>query len=168
MAKIEWITASELARRVDKPRQKIQKLINNGTIRRENKKFFNAEKSIAIIKQNELLDNNISGSSGNGKNGGSGQRSITDELAEARLKQLQYKALITELDYKKRAGELGEIAEFIEFGQRVIATATARFRAISPKISPELIGIENPKEIQKILDEAIDEALRELARLTDV
>ena len=79
-----------------------------------------------------------------------------------------YQGKISELDYKRRSGELISVEEARKENEQVLIAFRSRAMSIPTKIAPLMIGIETIAETKSILDDAMYELLMELSRLENV
>jgi hypothetical protein len=82
---------------------------------------------------------------------------------EARAKREHWNAQIAEMDARKRAGELAEVADFDDTLQKLAANVRAQFVSLPSKLAPSLVGLESVAEIESELSRAVYEALAELS-----
>lgn len=85
------------------------------------------------------------------------------EVAISRKRTEHFKALQTELDYRRDAGELVPIDEVGKAVEREYANVKARMLAIKVSLAPELIGIEDLVTIEALIEQHINDALQELS-----
>jgi len=79
-----------------------------------------------------------------------------------------YQGKISELDYKRRSGELISVEEARKENEQVLIAFRSRAMSIPTKIAPLMIGIETIAETKSILDDAMYELLMELSRRENV
>jgi hypothetical protein len=79
-----------------------------------------------------------------------------------------YQGKISELDYKRRSGELISVEEARKENEQVLIAFRSRAMSVPTKIAPLMIGIETIAEAKSILDDAMYELLMELSRLENV
>lgn len=84
------------------------------------------------------------------------------DLDEARRRKTAAEAALVEIEVSKRRGEVIEIEHVAEAVGEDYANVKAKLLALPTKLAPQLIGMENPVEIQAILADMITEALEEL------
>lgn len=82
---------------------------------------------------------------------------------EARAKREYHNARIAEMEERKLAGELAEVADFDETMQKLASNVRAKFVSLPSKLAPSLLGLESIAEIEAELTRAVHEALAELA-----
>ena len=85
------------------------------------------------------------------------------EVAISRKRTEHFKALQTELDYRRDAGELVPIDEVGKAVEREYANVKARMLAIKVSLAPELVGLDDLVTIQNLIEQHIIEALQELS-----
>lgn len=81
----------------------------------------------------------------------------------ARAKREHHNAQIAEMEARKMAGELAEVADFDATLQKLAANVRGRFVSLPSKLAPSLIGLESVAEIEAALQDAVWEALSELS-----
>lgn len=100
---------------------------------------------------------------------GSGRKKNVDmtaayeALTKARAKREIHNSRIAEMEERKMAGELAEVADFSETLQKLASIIRAKFVALPSKTAPLLLGLETVQEIEAELTVAVWEALGELA-----
>jgi phage terminase Nu1 subunit (DNA packaging protein) len=86
-----------------------------------------------------------------------------DSQRQQQVRLTRAKAEKLELENQVRAGELVEADEATLVWSGYISACKARLLGIPVRVALELAGLSDPKEIQAILTESIDEALIELS-----
>jgi hypothetical protein len=81
----------------------------------------------------------------------------------ARAKREYHNARIAEMEERKLAGELAEVAQFDATLQKLAANVRAKFVSLPSKLAPSLVGLESVAEIEAELSRAVYEALAELS-----
>jgi len=84
-------------------------------------------------------------------------------LAKAKAKHETYKAHLSELEYKRQAGELLPVDEVAEAWANQVAIAKGRFLALPSRVSANILRLKSQREIETLLREAIIVILEELA-----
>jgi hypothetical protein len=82
---------------------------------------------------------------------------------EARAKREYHNARIAEMEERKLAGELAEVAQFDATLQKLAANVRSKFVSLPSKLAPSLVGLESVTEIEAELTRAVYEALAELS-----
>jgi phage terminase Nu1 subunit (DNA packaging protein) len=82
---------------------------------------------------------------------------------EARAKREFHNARIAEMEERKLAGELAEVADFDETMQKLAANIRSRFVSLPSKTAPSLVGLETVAEIEAELTRAVWESLSDLS-----
>ena len=82
---------------------------------------------------------------------------------EARAKREYHNARIAEMEERKLAGELAEVALFDATLQKLAANVRAKLISLPSKVAPSLVGLETVAEIEAELSSAVWEALAELS-----
>ena len=82
---------------------------------------------------------------------------------EARAKREHHNAQIAEMEARKMAGELAEVADFDATLQKLAANVRSKFVSLPSKLAPSLVGLESVAEIEAELSRAVYEALAELS-----
>lgn len=85
------------------------------------------------------------------------------EVAISRKRTEHFKALQTELDYRRDAGDLVPIDEVGRAVEKEYANVKARMLAIKVSLAPELVGVDDLVTIQSLIEQHIIEALQELS-----
>jgi hypothetical protein len=85
------------------------------------------------------------------------------EVAISRKRTEHFKALQTELDYRRDAGDLVPIDEVGKAVEREYANVKARLLAIKVSLAPDLVGVDDPVVIEALIEQHIIEALQELS-----
>lgn len=81
----------------------------------------------------------------------------------ARAKREHHNAQIAEMEARKMAGELAEVAQFDATLQKLAATVRSKMLAVPSKTAPLLVGLETLAEIEAELSKAVHDALSDLA-----
>lgn len=170
MAKKEYVTGAELARRLGVKRQRIQRLFNQGKIKRRRDKKYNFEECKVIIESGRILDPNhgINATDNPPPQKNTKKKTAPGEfetLLEARTAYEGARARIAELDLRKRRGELLEKKEVTAAAQKILTVIKTKILAVPSKIAPEIAGNDSAKEVREIIKTALTEALEELAAL---
>jgi hypothetical protein len=147
---MEWVSQIEAARRLKIKRQKIQKWIKSGFIKKRSDSKINYEEVLRVHEQGKVLD----------KNGGNGSYDIFD----ARRTKEVWQAKLLELDFRQREGELLEKEEVLIFYKNLVAVVKTKILAVADRVPPLIIGEENEKKIRKILRDELIIALDELTK----
>ena len=85
-------------------------------------------------------------------------------LSPATEKYREFKALDAELKYRERVGELVERAKVDRDWADLGAAMKRDLRAVGRRLSRRLTNIAEPREIQRIIEDAIDNCLRHWAQ----
>lgn len=93
---------------------------------------------------------------------------LTMSLSQVKTFKEFYQGKISELDYKRRSGELISVEEARKENEQILIAFRSRAMAIPTKIAPLMVGIENISEAKSILDDAMYELLLELSRLENI
>ena len=83
---------------------------------------------------------------------------------EARAKREYHNARIAEMEERKLAGELAEVALFDATLQKLAAAVRAKLLSLPSKTAPLLVGLETVAEIEAELAKSVHDALSDLAR----
>lgn len=86
------------------------------------------------------------------------------DMAESRAHYEAYKALLAKLEYEEKAKILIPSDEIQEVWNNVLKSFQVKIRAIPTKLTPLLSNVSAEDEIEKILSDALDEALTELSK----
>jgi len=112
-------------------------------------------------KAKKQLRENTHPGRGNG-GGGNGDGGAT-HYQQARTFRETFKAKIEELEYRKLAGELIEVAEV----KRITFERSRRARdlllSIPPRLAPVLAGVSDPKECLRLIEDEVNRVCDELA-----
>lgn len=169
--KKEFVTQAELARNLNVSYQRIYALTKKGILPRRKDKKYDLEKCLEIVQNFRSLNKNVNAIPKDQKNN---EKTEPPEnfaeipIAEARRIYEVYRAKLAELEYNKDQRQLVPIADVIEFCQKIVTITKTRILNIPSKIAPELIGIENPREIKATLETELHEALKELGKMENV
>ena len=168
--KKEFVTQAELARVLNVSHQRIYALTKKGILPRRKDKKYDLEKCLEIAQNFRSLNKNVNIISETPKNGKSTPpKDFKDiDISEARRIYEVYRGKLAELEYNETQRQLVPIADVIEFCQKIITITKTRILNIPSKIAPELIGIENPREIKAALETELHEALKELGKMENV
>jgi hypothetical protein len=147
---MEWISQITAAKRLKIKRQKIQKWISDGLLKKRSDSKICYEEVLRVYEQGQILD----------KNAGNGVYDIFD----ARRAKETWQARLLELDYKKREGELLEKEEVLIFYKHMVAVVKTKILAVADRVPPLIIGDENEKRVRKILRDELIIALDELTK----
>lgn len=142
------VTTAELAKVLGVSVPRISQLLNNSVLRRNRENYFPL--CASVISHLSALKN---------KPGGDEAKSSYDK---ARTRKMEAEADIKEMDSKKRKGDLVEIDDVINIVKKEYTSIRQKLFAIPNKIALEILGCPSPKESQAMLENAINEALREL------
>ena len=82
---------------------------------------------------------------------------------EARAKKEQHLAKLAEYEEKEKAGTLVNADAVLREWQGLIANVRARLLAMPSRLAAQCAGARSRGEVQRILQEGINEALEELA-----
>lgn len=84
-------------------------------------------------------------------------------LIESRAWSEAYKAKISQVEYERAISAVIPTDVVEQIWTKILSTFRARMLSIPPKIAPQLEGLENVNEIEKIIKDQIYEALNELS-----
>lgn len=82
---------------------------------------------------------------------------------EAAALEKHFKAKLSELDYRKKVGEVVEIDAVAAEVGREYTRVRARLLALAPKLAPEVAITDSVAECRRIIEAAVVDALNELA-----
>lgn len=86
------------------------------------------------------------------------------QFSQARALKEGFLAALTQLEFKRKSGELLPRADIINGVGKLITVAQTRLRGIGAKLAPDLAIETDEAKIQAAIDEEIDQALSELSR----
>ena len=81
----------------------------------------------------------------------------------ARARREVANAQIAEMEARKMAEELAEVADFDDTLQKLAANVRSKFVSLPSKLAPSLVGMESVAEIEAELSRAVYEALSEIS-----
>ncbi|MBS7328965.1 MAG: hypothetical protein KIG68_09525 [Oxalobacter sp.] len=145
------ISVSGFAREVGMSRANIRRLIDIGAIPR------NSDGTIPLEEGLRAFENRKGGK----KSAKPSSSDIRDKTAQAKLAKETYTAKLKELDYRHRKGELIEASDVAAEAQRVAGAVLDKLRSVAPRCAVICEG-RPAREIESIIDDAINEALAEL------
>lgn len=183
------ISQAELARRVGYSRQYIHKLIKQGKLSTDSKgrvdenKVFSELKALAEPgrgnvkkknterkKANASKDNKKSQTKGSEQSQESPAGGLDPEEADteqvhrifnqARAKKESFASLIRELDYYIRKGDYVSVSEVKQDAEQVVGALIAALDSVPARLAPKLMQRDSLPEIQRILEDGINEAKR--------
>ena len=97
---------------------------------------------------------------------GGSTRGSLNGYADARARSEEMRAQKLELEVRKRNGELVERAAVERAGVALFVQTRIALMAVGSKVAPQLLGVANALDGQRIVDEAIREALTAFANET--
>lgn len=92
------------------------------------------------------------------------QRDAYTILAAARAKREEYNAELARLAYEEKSGKLIPADEVSAAWLDHIAIAKGRFLALPARLAPDVLGLSNLREIEKVIRAAIVEIMEEMTR----
>lgn len=105
-----------------------------------------------------------------GRRPGAGRKSAAEVATQgyidyntARAKREHHNAQIAEMEARRMAGELAEVADFDDTLQKLTSNVRSKLVGLPSKVAPSLVGLETIAEIEAELTAAIWEALSELS-----
>lgn len=87
----------------------------------------------------------------------------TGTLAEAKLRKLTAEAALAEIELERERGRLVEIDEVTRQVTAMLTNVRAKLLALPTKTSGLVLGLTSQVQIKEVLDDAVREALDELA-----
>lgn len=137
------ITQTETAKRLMISRETLLRYIKEGKLNRYEGGKIDEDELREYVKRNRGANSPV--------------------LSKEKARHEKYKADLAELELKKKRGDLLEV-EFVkkDWGRMVTACKT-RLLAIPAKVSPQLPGCENAREMERMIKQHINQALEELA-----
>lgn len=176
------LTQKQYARHIKRSPQYVNKLVRQGKVRLgRDGKIDAAQADRALAQTRERARTPGGGRPKKGSNAHGGGRpprvrpaaagpgaparaSATQSLTSARAADAAYQAKLRKLEYEKAVGELLPAAEVREAERRKNANLRTRFRRLPRGVAQRLAyTTRTPAEIERILLEAIDHELAELA-----
>ncbi len=79
------------------------------------------------------------------------------EFLEARARDKKYQALMREIDYKIKKGEIVPVEKVRKDAQEVIAVLSSLLSAMPAKLAPRLLQRDSLAEIQEIIEDGIND-----------
>ncbi len=90
-------------------------------------------------------------------------KSLTTRLASERLRRLKHQNSKLSLELKKLRGQVGDIDKFKREVLAANQVVKQQILAVGPRLAPQLASISDPRELGRLLTEALVEALNDLA-----
>ena len=87
----------------------------------------------------------------------------SSKLAESKAMREHFKALLTELEYKERSGELILAKDVVDANFEKARMIRDQFLNIPARVSPIIAAERDPKKVHEILDKEIRQVLESLA-----
>lgn len=146
-------TRADLARKLKKSRTYISQLVKKGVIKIGKDKKLDLKEAVQAYKN--FVDPNYVDDNSTDR--------ATSGFAKSRADKEKFAAKIAELDYLERTGEL--ISRTVHEKQQFEAARACRdgLLSIPGRLSPELMGMTDRKEIERLLEAALIEALERLS-----
>jgi len=142
------VSAPELSEWLNITPRRIQQLVQEGALPREARGRYPLKASVAAYTRYQ--DNQIM------RTGASG------ELGEERLLAARLERRRKELEFEEAQGRVITTEHHEEVLGRAFAIVRANIRSLPGALAPRLAGIDDPREIQRILVPALDDALRSI------
>lgn len=89
-------------------------------------------------------------------------------LADAKLRKLTAEAALAEIELERERGRLVEIDEVARQVTAMLTNVRAKLLALPTKTSGLVLGLQTQREIKEVLDDAVREALDELASAEEI
>ena len=141
---------NDLAKLRDVSRQLVNKYVAQGKIPKLKDELIDLAEGLRILTEIKTKGK------GNG-NGDGGKPGLRDE--QARL--AGHKADIAEMESRKMAGELVEVALVLAEFSKFVSAVRQRFLGLGTKLVPVVFAQKSPAGIKKVTDGAIHEALNQ-------
>jgi phage terminase Nu1 subunit (DNA packaging protein) len=93
---------------------------------------------------------------------------IDEKLSTQRARLTASKADMAEMQRARMAGEMLPRSQWVAAGTAIAAGVTAKILAVPPKLAARLAITGKPADVEKILREALEEALENITRLAIV
>lgn len=94
---------------------------------------------------------------------GAEHQALTNKLATARLKRLNTQNSKLNIELRKLRGQVGDINAHRREVLAANSVVKQQVRALAFRLAPTLAATDDPREVQRILLEAIDECMNDLA-----
>ncbi len=157
---INLVTQAAFARRLGTSRQYVHQLVSIGLITLDKDGLIDSAKAVRAIEVAQDPARPRTRPQ---------QQADAEDLAgasyhEARALKERYAALLRKLEYERLSGELIPAEEIVGAWQQLVAAFRAKCLALPSKLAPRLVGINESRTIQNILNVAVREALQELSQ----
>ena len=186
----DGVSVREFARHVGKSHVWILKLIKNGIIQRDDDGLISLSEGMKALEQEKARSEQARAEKRTGAKSSpqpapesmpkpkhAGQdtldefrdktakaASINEALNRAKLAEKTYQAKLKEIEYKLRAGELLEKSAVIAEASQLAENIKTQLLAVPPRIASMCEG-RPAREIEDIITDAINDALKELQKL---
>lgn len=95
------------------------------------------------------------------------KRKAKATLTDAKLRDLEAKADMRELELAKMRGELVAVEAVRKTWTSVLSRLRARIIAFKGSLAPRLVALDTPREVKAVLDVSFDELIEELQGTAD-
>lgn len=158
----EWVGPSAYARHRGVNLSSVKDWIKEGKLDGAIKKGSNDRNKIHLILADQLLDGPKQHEDMSNKDvNPSGNQNMS--LQKARTAKTALEAKVSQLKYEKLAGNLVNKSEVINAAKEMAQTTKQALMTIPDRLAPVLAAEQDIGEINLILSDAIEEALRNLA-----
>jgi|TARA_Y100000310_G_C20693733_1_gene824048 phage terminase Nu1 subunit (DNA packaging protein) len=137
------ITQTETAKRLMISRETLLRYIKEGKLNRYEGSKIDEDELREYVKRNKPANAPV--------------------LSREKARHEKYKADLAELELKRRRGDLLEVEEIKKDWCRMVTACKSRLLAIPAKVSPQLPGCENAREMERMIKQHINQALEELS-----
>ncbi len=149
-AKLTTYPVATIAKLLDLTPRRIRQLVDEGVIPREERGRYALVPAVRGYVQ-YLRERAVNADVGQ------------DELGQYRVRKLKAEAELAEMKSAETRGELVRAEDYTSMMVASFSRVRTRLLAVPSTIAPHLLGLDAAKDAQRIVKDAIYEALRELA-----
>ena len=153
--KIELITKSEFARRMNITPGRVNALLKKGIIAQNKNGRLDYKKCKEILESNRQVY-------------APGKSADPSAYIKAKTKREESLAKIADLEFKKKSKQLIEVNEAQRVYSEALSLIKRRFLDLPIKIAPRLAGHRSPNKIKALLEKEIKRLLKELAEVKEL
>ena len=159
------ITQSEFARKAGCSRQYVNKLVKQGKLTRNPDGSLDEEKALAEYAALAEVGRDAVREWNKEQRGASKTQPTDEEVARsqrlfnsAKAREKSYLSLLRELEYKVATKEYVRVSDVEAEAERVFAELNSILNALPSRLAPKLMQRESLAEIQRILEDGINQA----------
>ncbi|MBD2653134.1 hypothetical protein H6G45_06455 [Synechocystis sp. FACHB-383] len=150
-----WESQAEAVRLTGLPRRTLKEWIDKGKISQSKSGYVNV---IEVFQKNdERKQREIDRLKGNT------EENPQKRLTLAQCRKIEAEAKLREFELRRLEGELLPLAEAIADFETALIAAKSKLLALPTRLSLQLSGLDNPREISQVLEDVICEALAALS-----